>query len=456
MKTTLLLLLCLIGVSAYSQTIAVQQFATGFNDPVEIVHAGDNRLFVVQQSGQIKILNSNGTVNSTNFLNVSSLISTGSERGLLGLAFHPQYATNGFFYINYTNTSGNTVIARYTRSSSNADVADAASAQIILTVTQPFSNHNGGCLRFGPDGYLYIGMGDGGSGGDPQNNGQSNTTLLGKLLRIDVNSGSPYSSPATNPYVGVAGADEIFAIGLRNPWKFSFDKQTGDLWIADVGQNQIEEINKVAAGSGAGLNFGWRCYEGNQTYPASCTSTGPYTMPVAQYNHTNSACSITGGYVYRGTTYPNMQGKYFFADYCNNRIGYVSNTGGTVTFTNSFTGNFTSFGEDINGELYIAGVSNGIIYKITDTSAGVNDFAKSPFAVYPNPAKDMVSIRKSDAGNAATWARVYDVSGKLLLEKQLQDMETNTIVTTTLPAGFYMLNIIYSAGKSFSHKLMIE
>lgn len=456
MKTTLLFLLCLIGGSAFSQTIAVQQFATGFNDPVEIVHAGDSRLFVVQQSGQIRVLNSNGTVNATNFLNVQPLISTGSERGLLGLAFHPQFATNGFFYINYTNTAGNTVIARYTRSIANQDVADPSSAQILLTITQPFSNHNGGCLRFGPDGYLYIGMGDGGSGGDPQNNGQNTNTLLGKMLRIDVDSGSPYSSPATNPFVGVAGSDEIYAIGLRNPWKFSFDRQTGDLWIGDVGQNQIEEINKVAAGTGAGLNFGWRCYEGNQTYPATCTSTGPYTMPVAQYTHANSACSITGGYVYRGTTYPNMQGKYFFADYCNSRIGYVSNTGGTVTFTNPFTGNFTSFGEDINGELYIAGVSNGIIYKISDSSAGVNDLTKSPFAVYPNPAKDVVSIRKPDNGNAAALARIYDVSGKLLLEKQLQDLETNTIATTTLPSGFYMMNIVDSAGKSYSHKLMIE
>lgn len=456
MKTTLLLLLCLFSSSAYSQTIALQQFAAGFNDPIEIVHAGDSRLFVAQQSGQIRILNTNGAINPTNFLNVASLISTGSERGLLGLAFHPQYATNGFFYINYTNIAGNTVVARYTRSTGNPDVADANSAQIVLTIAQPYSNHNGGCLRFGPDGYLYIGMGDGGGGGDPQNNGQNINTLLGKMLRIDVNSGSPYSNPATNPFVGMAGLDEIYATGLRNPWKFSFDKQTGDLWIGDVGQNQIEEINKVAAGTGAGLNFGWRCYEGNQTYPASCTTTGPYTMPVAQYNHGSSACSITGGYVYRGAAYTNMQGKYFFADYCNSRIGYVSNNGGPVTFTNSFTGNFTSFGEDINGELYIAGVSNGIIYKISDSSAGVNDLTKSPFAIYPNPAKDAVSIRRSDAGNDAALARIYDVSGKLLVEKQLQDLETNTVATTTLPSGFYMMNIIDATGKSFSHKLMIE
>jgi glucose/arabinose dehydrogenase len=456
MKTTLLWLLCLASGFSFSQTISLQQFTTGFNDPVEITHAGDTRLFVVQQSGQIRILNADGTINPTNFLNVSSLISTGSERGLLGLAFHPQYATNGYFYINYTNTAGNTVVARYTRSTANPNVADASSAQIVLTVNQPFSNHNGGCLRFGPDGYLYIGMGDGGSGGDPQNHAQNINSLLGKMLRIDVNNGSPYSNPSTNAFIGVDGADEIYATGLRNPWKFSFDRQTGDLWIADVGQGQIEEINKVAAGTAAGLNFGWRCYEGNQTYNATCTTTGPYTMPVAQYNHSNGACSITGGYVYRGTTYQNMQGKYFFADYCNNRIGYVGNTGGTVTFTNSFSGNFTTFGEDINGELYIAGVNSGIVYKITDTSAGITDLTANSFAVYPNPAKDVVLIRKSESGNYPVQAQIYDISGKLVLEKPLADIEENAVTTATLPSGFYMMNITDNSGNNFKQKLMIE
>lgn len=456
MKTTLLLLLCIIGFTGNGQTIALQQFASGFSSPVDIAHAGDSRLFVVQQGGQIRILNANGTINSTPFLNISSLISSGSERGLLGLAFHPQYASNGFFYINYTNTAGNTVIARYSRSAGNPDVADPASAQVILTITQPFSNHNGGCLRFGPEGYLYIGMGDGGSGGDPQNNAQNINSLLGKMLRIDVSSGTPYSSPPTNAYVGVAGADEIWATGLRNPWKFSFDRQTGDLWIADVGQNQIEEINKVPAGTAAGLNFGWKCYEGNQTYSSPCSTTGPFTMPVAQYNHSNGACSVSGGYVYRGSTYPNMQGKYFFADYCNSRIGYVENNGGTVTFTSGFTGNFTTFGEDINGELYVAGVTSGIVHKVIDSSAGVDDFSKSPFSIYPNPATDAVSIRRGGDGNTATLAQLYDISGKLLLEKPLQDTEVNTIPVTNLPAGFYILNITDSAERIYSHKLMIN
>ena len=457
MKTTLLSFVCLLCGLAYGQTIALQQFATGFNDPVEITHAGDARLFVVQQSGQIRILNADGTINPTNFLNVSSLISTGSERGLLGLAFHPQYTTNGYFYIKYTNTAGNTVVARYTRSAGNPNVADASSAQIVLTVNQPFSNHNGGCLRFGPDGYLYIAMGDGGNGGDPNNNGQNINSLLGKILRIDVNTGSPYSNPSSNAFIGVDGADEIYATGLRNPWKFSFDRQTGDLWIADVGQGQIEEINKVAAGTAAGLNFGWRCYEGSQVYNTTgCTGVGTYTMPVAQYNHSSGACSITGGYVYRGNTYPNLQGKYLFADYCNNRIGYVSNTGGNITFTNSFSGNFTTFGEDINGELYIAGVNSGIVYKITDSSAGIADLTANAFAVYPNPAKDVVSIRKTESGNYPVQAQIYDLSGKLVLEKPLADIEENTIATTTLTSGFYMMNITDNSGNNFRQKLMIE
>ncbi len=458
MKSTLLTLLGLLGFTCFSQTISLQQAtSTVFNDPVEIVHAGDSRLFIVQQTGQIRILNANGTVNSTNFLTVASLISVGSERGLLGLAFHPQYATNGYFYINYTNTAGNTVIARYTRNSGNPDIADTASAQILLTINQPYSNHNGGCLRFGPDGYLYIGMGDGGSGGDPQNNAQNKNSLLGKMLRIDVNSGSPYSNPSTNAFIGIDGADEIWATGLRNPWKFSFDKTTGDLWIADVGQNQIEEINKVTAGTAAGLNFGWRCYEGNQTYPATCTSTDVFTMPFAQYNHSNGACSITGGYVYRGTAYPNLQGKYIFADYCNNRIGTVdANGSGAVTFTNAFSGNnITTFGEDINGELYVGGVSSGIIYRVIDTSASTADFSADGFSVYPNPATDMVSIRKNAAGNYPVNAKIYDLSGKLLSEKTMQDTDVNIIATSHLPSGLYLMQITDSRGNNTSHKLSV-
>lgn len=458
MKKILLYLSVLLSSLTYGQTISLTSFATGFDDPVEITHAGDSRLFVAQQGGLIRILNSDGTINTTPFLNVTSLLSIGSERGLLGLAFHPQYATNGFFYINYTNTSGNTVVARYTRSSGNPDVANPSSAQILLTITQPFSNHNGGCMCFGPDGYLYISVGDGGSGGDPQNNGQNNSTLLGKLLRIDVNNGTPYSSPAGNPFVGVAGADEIWATGLRNAWKFSFNRLNGDLWIADVGQNQIEEINKVTAGTPGGLNFGWRCYEGNNVFNSGgCGPAGNYTMPFAQYAHSlNNGCSVTGGYVYTGTTYPNLVGKYLFADYCNNRIG-IADTDGTLTFTGAFSGNnFTTFGEDINGELYIGGATSGIIYKITDTSAGINEISAGGFAIYPNPASGSINIKKPESGLAAQSARIFDLSGKLILQQPLTGADVNTLTLTGLPAGFYMLGIIDSNGNETTHKLMLR
>ena len=309
MKRIFTLLLVQLSLFTFAQSIGLTPFATGFSSPVEITHPrDDDRLFVVQQGGAIRILNTNGSINSTNFLTLTSTtISTGGERGLLGLAFHPNYATNGYFYVNYTNPAGNTVIARYTVSA-NPNVANAASGTIILTVAQPFSNHNGGSIKFGPDGFLYIGMGDGGNAGDPGNRAQNSNENLGKMLRIDVDSASPYGIPPTNPYLGIEGNDEIWAIGVRNPWKYSFDRSTGDLWIADVGQYQIEEINHVT-NTTPGLNFGWNCYEGNSVY-STCTIPATYVFPVAQYTHSAGACSITGGFVYTGSLYPNFLNHY--------------------------------------------------------------------------------------------------------------------------------------------------
>ena len=260
MKTKLLLpavMLC-TGL-ACAQTIDLEVVSDDFDLPIEITHAGDDRLFVVEQGGLIRILNADGEVNETPFLNVSNLVSNGFERGLLGLAFHPDYAENGYFFINYTNAAGNTVVARYSVQDGDPDQADANSALPIITINQPQPNHNGGTVRFGPDGYLYIGMGDGGGQNDPNGNGQNINILLAKMLRIDVDTDGeePYEIPAGNPFLGVDGADEIWAYGLRNPWKFSFDSATNDLWIADVGQDQFEEIN-MAASTAAGLNYGWR------------------------------------------------------------------------------------------------------------------------------------------------------------------------------------------------------
>lgn len=457
MKKIVLLGITLLGFVGFSQTIALQSFATGFSSPVEITHpVNDSRLFVLQRFGLIKILNADGTTNATPFLDVSSLISTGpgNERGLLGLAFHPDYATNGYFFIDYTNTSGNTVIARYSVNASNPSIANTTGT-ILMTITQPYSNHNGGCLRFGPDGYLYIGMGDGGSAGDPGNRAQNINENLGKILRIDVNSTvSPYyTSPATNPYVGVAGNDEIWAIGIRNPWKFSFNRLNGDLWIADVGQDQIEEVNKVASPLPNNLNFGWKCYEGNATYSTGgCPPMSNMTFPVAQYLHSSGGCSITGGYVYSGTVYPNFANKYFYSDYCDNKIRTLD-TSNNVTTTSSFTGNFVAFGEDSSGELYVAGITNGVIYKIIDSSLSNSEFEKKGFALYPNPTKEFFTI-KSPIDVTISNVTLYDLSGKLLLEQKSVNAQPISIGSIT--SGMYIVTVETSNGEKFNSKLIVE
>ena len=455
MKTTVLFLALLSLNCSYSQTIGLETFATGFTSPVEITNAGDTRLFVVEKGGKIKILNSNKTTNATSFLDISTLVSTGSEQGLLGLAFHPNYASNGLFFINYTNLSGSTVIARYTVNSGNLNIANTMSGSILMTITQPFANHNGGTIKFGPDGFLYIGMGDGGSGGDPGNRAQNTTDLLGKMLRIDVNTGSPYGIPSDNPYIGIAGADEIWAIGLRNPWKFSFDKIKNNLWIADVGQDNSEEINMVST-SEAGLNYGWRCYEGNSAYnTVGCASSTTMKFPVSAISHSTGACSITGGYVYNGTLYPKFKELYFFTDYCSPKIGMASSVG-TITYSQAFTGNnFSTFGEDNSGEIYIAAINNGTIFKINDTSLGLNTPNISQFIVYPNPTTSEIIIQKS-AINYPIEATLFDMNGKIVLQQKTADKSENSIKTTHLSKGLYILSIKNNEGQLSTHRLIIE
>ncbi len=355
-------------------TIGFERVATGFSDPVDIASANDgtNRLFIVEQRGVIRILNSDGTVETTPFLNIDPLVSSGGERGLLGLAFHPNYSSNGYFYVNYTDNSGDTRVVRYTVSGGNPNIADATSASQILFVDQPFPNHNAGDLEFGPDGYLYIPLGDGGSGGDPGNRSQNTTLLIGKLLRIDVDSGSPYAIPADNPFVGNASVeDEIWGIGLRNPWRFSFDRMTGDIWIGDVGQNAWEEVHYTPASSSGGENYGWRCYEGNATFNTSgCGAASNYYFPVFVYPHSGTNhCSVTGGYVYRGTRYECLQGFYVCADYCSNDVFTLARDGATwsnQSHSNSTATNISAFGEDENGELYAASLGRDAIYRVID------------------------------------------------------------------------------------------
>jgi len=456
MKTKLFLMSLLCSGFMNAQEIELQEYANGFTNPVDIAFAEDDRMFVVEQGGLIKMVVHVEEENTiTTFLNVSTLISTSSERGLLGMAFHPDFETNGYFFINYTNTSGNTVIARYTTSATDPNVAEPTSAVILMTITQPYSNHNGGCLHFGPDGYLYIGMGDGGSSGDPENRAQNINTNLGKMLRINVDSGTPYSIPDGNPYATTDGNDEIWAIGLRNPWKFSFNRTTGDLWIADVGQGQREEINHVLSTT-AGINYGWKCYEGFNEYAMSdCTGISGFTAPVADYiNGSTPRCSITGGYVYTGTLFPNLQGKYLFADYCSNEIGILDSSN-TITWTEPFDGNnFTTFGEDNTGELYVAGRSSGTVYRILDASTNsAGEFLGDAYTVYPNPADNEVFVALKNTGSRAS-ATIYDIRGKLLVQQEIT-AQSSRIDTSALGSGIYVMKVESPEG-SRSHKLVVR
>lgn len=450
------LLLC-AGIVSFSifkaQSINLEEFATGFTAPVEITHANDNRMFVVQQNGIIKIVQPNGTLNSADFLNISSKITYGGERGLLGLAFHPQYSTNGYFFVYYNDTSGNITVARYTRSS-NPDVADATTEKIILNQPKPFSNHNGGSIHFAPDGYLWIVTGDGGSGGDPNNNGQNKNSLLGKLLRLDINSSGPYNIPPGNPFVGVDGADEVWAYGLRNAWKFNFDTTSGNVMIADVGQGNIEEINRMPI-TQAGLNYGWRCYEGNDPYNTSgCAAQSTMTFPVAAYDHSGGKCSITGGYVYRGSLYPALQGKYIFADYCSTQIGILNNDD-SITWTSAFSGNnFSTFGINNQNELFVAAVNNGKIFRVTTSTLGTNENElSSEIKVYPIPASERVFIEGIKGKN--TTVDITSPEGRKVLESAKIESD-NSLNISGIPAGVYFLHINSDNQKSYSKKIIIK
>jgi glucose/arabinose dehydrogenase len=348
-------------------TLRLELAASGFASPVYLTAPpGDTaRLFVVEQAGRIQIVQ-HGLRLTTPFLDITGRVGSGGERGLLSVAFHPSYATNGFFYVNYTDLSGHTHVERFTVSAADSNLADTSTHRQILFVPQPYSNHNGGLVMFGPDGMLYIGMGDGGSANDPQNRAQNIDSLLGKLLRIDVDGGNPYVSPPNNPYVGRAGRDEIWALGLRNPWRFAFDSPSGLLYIADVGQDAWEEVD-VEPATRSGVNYGWRIMEGAHCFiPQRCSTTG-LVQPRVEYSHANG-CSITGGFVYRGSRAPSLVGQYFYSDYCSGWLRsftYANDTVATRTLwsVNVNLGNVLSFGQDARGELYVLS-GNGNVYRI--------------------------------------------------------------------------------------------
>jgi glucose/arabinose dehydrogenase len=341
----------------------------GFARPTHVTHAGDGsgRLFVTEQAGQIWIVRDGAR---TPFLDLTALVGArGNEQGLLSIAFHPNFTANNTFFVNYTDRDGTTVVARYTTDPADPDRGDPASAQVLLTIAQPAPNHNGGLLKFGPDGYLYIGTGDGGAAGDPWGNGQRLDTLLGKLLRIDVDGPAPYSVPADNPFVGRDDVrPEIWAWGLRNPWRFAFDQVTGDLYIADVGQNAYEEVHFEPANSPGGVNYGWNIMEGAVCFRANTCDQEGFDLPVAVYSHNQepSGCSITGGYVYRGAAFPQLSGVYFYTDYCTGNLWALQQIDGA--WQDMVVGrigiNASSFGEDEAGELYLADREGGGLYRL--------------------------------------------------------------------------------------------
>ncbi len=364
-----------------SGQLTVVRVVGGLSSPIGVTHAGDGsgRLFVVQQGGRVRIV-SGGRVTGT-FIDVDSRTTGGGERGLLGLAFHPDFATNGYVYLYYTTPGGDIRVSRYTADPTRTSASLSTEYHLITIEHSQFSNHNGGAIAFGPDGYLYVGTGDGGSSNDPGNNGQNKNTLLGKILRIDVNGTGAgihgnYAIPAGNPFVGATpGAAEVWAWGLRNPWRISFDRTTGDLYIGDVGQGRWEEVDRELATSSGGLNYGWRIMEGAHCRVAGCTPPANDVLPVAEYSHTYG-CSITGGYVYRGS-HRDLQGLYVYGDYCSGRLWTMNANGTGETIRRDTSLNITSFGESESGELYLTDIGGGALYRVI--APEFSDIAGSTF-----------------------------------------------------------------------------
>ena len=448
---------CTFDESKSQNTNQLIPFASGLISPVCITHSGDDRLFVANQQGIINTVSSTGVVNTTPFLDIRDRVVYGGERGLLGIAFHPQYKTNGYFYVNYVGKGDSTQISRFSVNAVDPKLANPQSELKLMTIFQPYANHNGGDLKFGPDGYLYIGLGDGGSGGDPGNRAQNPKELLGKMLRIDVDRVNSYEIPVTNPfYNSTTTKGEIWALGLRNPWRFSFDRQTGDLWIADVGQNAIEEINFQPATSKGGENYGWRCYEGNQGYNTNeCVPMANLTFPAYTYPQAQE-CSVTGGYVYRGSTTSPFFGHYFFTDYCSDKIWTLHKESGNWVKENfgTFTGNnFSTFGEDVNGQLYVAGITSGKIFRIADQVTATNMPGNQlNIQLFQIPTTKRVRIEVEQI-NSEIHLSVYDILG--INQFQTIKSEPNfEIDLSLLKSGIYFLKVT-TGGKTRIQKLIL-
>ncbi len=470
MKKLLTLLVCVVAASfckAQMPELELNVFSAGYVAPLGIENAGDDRLFILEKAGRVWIAFPDGSKSDMPFLNIVSKIkSSGSEQGLLGLAFHPDYASNGYFYVTYTNLMGNVVTARYSVSNSNENLANGNSENIMLTIQHPWQNHNGGCTKFGPDGYLYVGVGDGGRGGDPLEAAQDKGVLLGKILRLDVDNGLPYSIPPTNPFVNTPGAEpEIWAFGLRNPWRFSFDRMTGDLWIGDVGQVEWEEVDFQKASSNGGENYGWDCYEGRHKFePENCANGDKTEAPIAEYSHANGDCSITGGFVYRGSQFPNLYGKYLYVDYCSGIFRAIYKQNGmwqtNVVLLDGVDFQYSSFGEDKNGELYIATVNagGGAIYRIVDMSMKLGTATANLVSLYPNPNNGQFSVEWSSMLNEDCEIEIMNMMGqKMTSEKRSSTIGMNTwsFSTNQLSPGSYFL-VIHTTDGLVRKKFAIE
>jgi len=428
MKKLLFLILC-ISLNCFAQNpdIAIQNAfpALTFDFPVALTHAGDNtdRIFLVSLYGRIYVFPNDSNVTASQkktFLDIQNLARYDGEMGLLGLAFHPDYASNGYFYVNYNNVdNGKTTISRFSRSAGDPDKADSLSELKILEIYQPYDNHKGGQMIFGADGYLYIGMGDGGNQGDPGNRAQNPDSLLGKILRIDVNNTAGllnYAIPPDNPYAISGGAKEVYALGFRNPWRFSQDAATGIIYVGDVGQNNFEEVNILQNGK----NYGWRITEGFSCYnpPSGCDTTG-ITMPVKVYNHSGGNCSIIGGYVYHGQRRPELTGAYIYGDYCSGKIFMMRYNNGVVSQDSMLADTpnlILSFGTDRNNELYCL-AQNGIIYRFNKSTLNTNvDVTVIPDGLYDdvnNRLNKKDSVRVYLRNNSAPYAAVDSAIGVL-------------------------------------------
>ncbi len=458
MKNSYLLLLCFLCIvktpkGLTAQEINLELVADGFEKSVDLQSPQDGRLYIVEQTGKIWHISTSGE-QKTLFLDIGQKVSTTQgEQGLLGMAFHPDYLDNGYLYVNYTDLNGHTVVARYTRL--DTDRADPESEVIILRQDQPFGNHNGGCLAFGPDNYLYIGLGDGGARDDIQNNSQNPMSLLGKILRIDVDTEQGYAIPPSNPFADDDfTADEIWALGLRNPWRFSFDRKTGDLWIGDVGQDQVEEIDMQEASSTGGENYGWRCKEGTHPYlTEGCQDLDSFIDPVYQYPLTDGNCSIIGGYVYRTDSLASLYGHYIFADFCSKNVWKLvyQNDEWQSTLILRMNNNPSSFGQGADGTIYIVSLQ-GKIYKLEEVISSVEqDELQRP--IYPNPTRDIVHF---DLGGAQSGIlQLIDLYGRIVYRQSFYQQSALVLEMSRFEPQIYYYTIIlpkkHIAGQLIKH-----